>query len=889
MVLNACGGGGSISRDNDDNGGGTTTTLSLSLALSERDSGTANDTVSAAVPLTVSATVVNQDGAAVSGQLVTFTVNDAELASIDPASGTASTNSQGVASVTLLAGTKEGAGQITGRLSTGETATVTFTSAGDGSLGTKKITLSIASRDGNGLFNQLSASNPLTVTGIIEDADGNPVADELVTFTFTEDGYAFFNPSEGVKLTTSTTALSGADGSVSIDLLVGENPGAAKVIATTSTGEVDDVGFESAGGGSIDNQEPATLDFYTSALQLASSGSDEVELIALTKNAANVLLAGVEVSFSSNSGELLINDSVTGPDGTARAKLTSRNNPENRTITVTAESGALSQEIAIQVIGTEVKINAPSSVTLDDNAPVTIVVADSDGVGIPNQQVTLVSEVGNAISNTSPITDETGQVTVSYTANQSGRDTLTATALNASATQVIAVQEDEFTFTLKPTDDVPLRTDQDLTVTWLKNNEPYVGGEVTFYATRGTLSTTSGVTDANGQISLTVSSRSAGPAIIGATGEDSDGGIVNARAEMEFVATTVANMLLTASPNSIGPDGQKSTITAVLRDEIGNLVKGVTVNFNAANDVTGGVLFPATSTTDSNGIATTVYTSNTVTTGQDGITITATENSGGLSASTNITVADRPLFITLGTGNTIESIESGTAYLKRFSIFVTDADSNPVNNVNLTVSGTPVRYTDLLDPNADVNDPNYQVIRPAFYKGYWEAFPSLDAFEFWVSVRTLGCANEDQDGDAILDDEDSNNNGVLDPGEDIDGDGILAREDINGDGNLTPGTFGSIDGNVTTDENGQAVVDFRYPKSFAAWATVKITVSTPVAGSESRVSQYYQLSASGDDLTSPTGPPNSPPFGSGVNLVADPNNPGESIDDGSALTCTNSL
>ncbi|WP_338292733.1 hypothetical protein [Planctobacterium marinum] len=267
-------------------------------------------------------------------------------------------------------------------------------------------------------------------------------------------------------------------------------------------------------------------------------------------------------------------------------------------------------------------------------------------------------------------------------------------------------------------------------------------------------------------------------------------------------------------------------------------MKGVTVGFTA-DDVSGGSLFPPAAVTDSNGIASTVFTSNTVTS-EDAIVITATEETSGLAAEANITVADRALFISLGTGNEISS-PTTDSYEKQFSIFVTDANSNPVPNVELTVSGTPVKYTELLDPNAEPGDANYQVRRPAFYKGYWEAFPSADAFEYWIAIYTASCANEDIDDDAILDE----------------------GEDLNGDGNLTPGNIVAIQGDVTTDENGQALVALRYPKSFGAWATVNVVASTPVAGSENRTSQFYTLGVSAVDAAVESSPPNSNPFGSG--------------------------
>ena len=225
-------------------------------------------------------------------------------------------------------------------------------------------------------------------------------------------------------------------------------------------------------------------------------------------------------------------------------------------------------------------------------------------------------------------------------------------------------------------------------MTWLKENSPLSNGAITLTTTRGTLNTSSVATDADGKASFQISSANAGRAVVSAQGKDINDNIVNASALVEFIATDVNNIILSASPSSIGPSGQKSTITAVLRDSDGNLVKGKTVNFNA-DDVSGGEISPASAVTDSNGLASTVYTSLNVTT-ENGITISATELDSGIDVSIELTVANRAQFISIGTGNLIEA-QDETSYLKKFTVFVTDANSNPVSDVELSVTGTPVK------------------------------------------------------------------------------------------------------------------------------------------------------------------------------------------------------
>ncbi|MCC2604204.1 Ig-like domain-containing protein [Planctobacterium marinum] len=833
FTLTACGGGGGgLSRDNNDNPTDPdTTSLSVQLTIQEAETGTASNQLSLTTPLSITATVTDADGNPADDELVTFSFNQAGLASFSPENGTALTNAQGVSSIGLLVGSIQGDGLVTAELQTGESAQIGFSSLGDASVTGKNISMRLLNTVSGEEDNDLASANPLRVEVSVTDQTGAPISDELVTFSLSNDALAFFDPA-------SATALTEDSGVATINLRVGQVAGSGVVIATLNTAEQEDIGFNSAGDGQVVEEQPATLDFFTSSLLLASSGSDEVELIALVKDEDNILMEGIDVSFSSNSGELSIIQGTTQADGTARARLTSQNNPENRTITLTARAGGLSRTLTVDVTGTVVNINAPTSVILNDTGDISIIVADSDGNGIPNQQVSLSSQVEGALSDTSPVTDETGLITLTYNALLSGTDVITATALNASASQSIIVQEDEFSFARATVEDVPLNTQESITISWLKDNTPYQGGDIVLTTTRGTLSTNAAVTDENGQVTFTASSNTAGPAIISARGTDSDDGEVSARIEVEFIATEVASIIVSASPNSIGPGGQKSTITAVLRDPIGNLVKGVTVGFTA-EDVSGGSLFPPAAVTDSNGLASTVFTSNTVTS-EDAIVITATEDTSGIAASTNIAVANRALFISIGTGNEILS-PTGDSYEKEFTLFVTDANSNPVPNVELTISGTPVKYTELLDPNAEPGDANYQVRRPAYYKGYWEPFPNADAFEYWVAVYTAACSNEDIDDDAILD----------------------SGEDTNGNGEIDPGNVGAIDGNVITDQNGQARFSFRYPKNFGAWATIKIVASTPVAGSENRSSLFHTLGVSAEDATIESTPPNDNDFGSG--------------------------
>ncbi|HAG30085.1 MAG TPA: invasin, partial [Alteromonas macleodii] len=639
------------------------------------------------------------------------------------------------------------------------------------------ISVSLALQNAAGeADNSLSSSNALVALATVTNSEGEPQADLLLTFSLSNDDLATFSND-------TATALTNAEGVASIGMSVGSASGDGEVTATLPTGEADSTTFSSTGSTTV-SEEPASLELYANSIQLASSGSDEVELIALVKNEQSVLMEGVEVSFSAASGdgvELQLTQPETAADGTARAILTSQNDASNRTVTITAGAGSLTQTVEITIAGTEVTINGASSVILNDSVDYTIRVQDSDGTSILNQDVVL-SAVNGTLSSTTVNTGANGQATVSYTASTSGEDTITAAALNAETSFTVQVQQDEFNFVNLPTEEVPLGQTQTITVQWRQDNTPVVGQNVTFSASRGVIAgNATVVTDAEGQASIDISANNAGISSITASASDGSGNVlVSALTQIEFIATTPHTLIADASPDIIGPDGQTSTISAVVRDVDGNLVKNSVVNFSVS-DVSTGFVSPSQATTDSKGIATTVFTSGSVST-QDAVVVTAfVADDPAIDDEVVLTVGARAFDISLGTGNELEEATS-TSYLKRFGVFVSDSAGQPVSGVNLTASVAPVKY---------VNGGEYRT-------GFW-VFDD-DASQ-WVAIVNQNCETEDV-----------NDNGILDT--------TPRDEDTNEDGMLTPGLIGTIafaNGAAVTDENGYAELEYRYPRSYAIW------------------------------------------------------------------------
>ena len=373
---------------------------------------------------------------------------------------------------------------------------------------------------------------------------------------------------------------------------------------------------------------------------------------------------------------------------------------------------------------------------------------------------------------------------------------------------------------------MPLGQTQTITVQWRQDNAPVVGQNVTFSASRGVIAGNATVaTDANGQASIDISANNAGISSITASASDGSGNVlVSALTQVEFIATTPHTLIADASPDILGPDGQTSTISAVVRDVDGNLVKNSVVNFSVS-DVSTGFVSPSQATTDSKGIATTVFTSGSVST-QDAVVITAfVADDPAIDDEVVLTVGARAFDISLGTGNELEEATS-TSYLKRFGVFVSDSAGQPVSGVNLTASVAPVKY---------VNGGEYRT-------GFW-VFDD-DASQ-WVAIVNQNCETEDV-----------NDNGILDT--------TPRDEDTNEDGLLTPGLIGTIafaNGAAVTDENGYAELEYRYPRSYAIWYDAVISVFGQSTGSEASAKMRYTLSISADDVTDEGASPPANPFG----------------------------
>lgn len=587
------------------------------------------------------------------------------------------------------------------------------------------------------------------------------------------------------------------------------------------------------GGGTTPTASAATaVDVIASAVQIGSGG-DQVTISAIVKGSGNVALADAPITFSTDSGTLTSASTVADKTGVATATLAAGANKSNRNITVTATSGGASGKIVIPVVGTVLTYAGVTTVTLSKTAIVGVKAVDSKGAVISGLTVSASSSLNNGLSATSITTDSQGTATLTYTANSAGSDNLKFDAAGATVTGVIQISAEAFTF-ISPDagKKIPVGTSSPVTLQYLSNGAPVANATILFAITKGSV-TSSGVTGSNGQVTVSVSSLTAGPATVQATFTNAGAGSsAQATLPVEFAAGIPAKLVLQTTPTAVGPNpggatAQQARILATVTDAAGNPVGGIAVNFNST-DPSGGRLSLASATTDNSGQASVQFIAGPNTTASNGVVLTATvATDSTVTGRASLTVNQSALFIALGTGNVITNLDPQT-YKKDWTVYVTDANGVAVPNITLTIKVLPTLY---------------RKGRLLFGTSSWGYAPDV-----------VTCANED-----------TNYNGALDAGEDFNGSGVLEPGNVISVTTSNSTATGST-GVLTTDSTGRGTISLIYAESYAPWVQVKLRAEAVVSGTESFKEATFFVGGSSEDFSSATTPPAGlfSPFGYGA-------------------------
>jgi hypothetical protein len=332
-TLVACGSGdGGLERDGTGDTGEDP--IVISLALSAQN-------VSGQAPITVSATVT-QNSAAVSGTVVTFS---SDIGALSPVSGTALTNDSGIAEITLTAGDVRGAGTITASVSSGEEATISFTTQGDdiGVVGDINISVSLIGSDGNPT-DTITSSKPGKVV-----AEVNGISTPLIVTFITTVGEIPI-----------ATAITNDSNEASVDILAGGSLGAGSITASIESGETGQVllvvGSSTVIMGSGD---PFVEGDANISLAQISAGGTTVVTVNIVDDQGALFTEPVDVNFSSScssSNTAELSSPITTSNGIANSTYLAKGCVGDDPINVTANAGGinLSATASVNVLAADV-------------------------------------------------------------------------------------------------------------------------------------------------------------------------------------------------------------------------------------------------------------------------------------------------------------------------------------------------------------------------------------------------------------------------------------------------------------------------------------------------------------------------------------------------------
>ncbi len=597
-----------------------------------------------------------------------------------------------------------------------------------------------------------------------------------------------------------------------------------------------------------------SIELSVSSRQLPSDGSSPITITAIAKDLNNNAIDGADIIFSVDKDATIIknatittvadaNDPTAAPltavvsAGSIQTATLTPGSSTNQTLNITVSSGTTSKSISVEVVGTTVSIEGPTGITIGKDNPFVLKLKDSSNNPIAFQQVVLSSANGNSITTDSNFeTDAAGEIAFELNSSVGGLDTISASVLGASFDKVISISSDDFSLS-NSSEEIDINTNAVVSFKWLKDGAAQSGKTIVLSATRGDIASQSTVTNAAGEASFSISSKTAGQTVITATSTDG----LSTSISREFVATTPAYLNTQASPTLIAPN-TASTIIAKIRDLDDNPVKNKIIDFRL-EDTVDGTLSASTATTDSLGRASVSYTAGNSSSATNGVKIsTFIQGYPSVSADdVSLTVGGNALRLVLGDDQLIAVDE--VFYIKQFGVIVTDSAGNAIAEKDVSFTINPTGY----------------------YKG------------FMRPVDTDGDGEADQWSQFETINPDLNGGSRLCISEDFDQDGNLdfsEGEDINRNGTLEPTQEAVVTGTGKTDANGKIVVQVTYAKSSALWSRQRITARTQVEGTEFVESTDFDLPILGADVEDVnSGVPNAiSPYGYADRCDTDSNN-----------------
>jgi adhesin/invasin len=476
------------------------------------------------------------------------------------------------------------------------------------------------------------SGNSASVQLVLVDANGNPSPSDAVTIDATGSSNTFSVPAQNNSSYTLQLASSVAEKkTVTADV----------VVSPTSTLHLaQDVLFV-AGAVSAANSTVA----FTTAGTPTADGTTLVSATVTLRDAQGNPVPGISVLGNVVPGggvTSLFAPAATNAAGTTTISFGSTA-AETKTLSINLGGLVLAQTAQITFgpglpsAGNSAFTAAPATVIASDptGATLTLIARDSRNNPVPNAAISFSSSAPAGAFTFTPgtfpiATDAHGVVTLKYTTSSSAApQSIIATGAGGFSLSTTvtarsgAVSATNSSMTAAPTTTVANGSNLiTLTVTEKDGSQapnPIVGHTIALSWTNpnGNIAVSNAVTDVNGKMTGTVSSKQTGPFTVTAS-DTTSGGTAFASTVVTFTAgqPAQANTSFSAAPTSVVADASSAiTVTTTVRDANGNGVPGAAVSYTSDDTIddtfqcpagsvcTAGAGNPITVTTNAAGVA----------------------------------------------------------------------------------------------------------------------------------------------------------------------------------------------------------------------------------------------------------------------------------------------
>ena len=456
--------------------------------------------------------------------------------------------------------------------------------------------------------------------------------------------------------------------------------------------------------------EPAKISLGTSQASILSNDGDSAILTATVLDVNNAVVEGAWVEFSASGGKISASSLQSDANGEAEITFTSGTmDKSNRVVTISAEVEGLNPaQIPIQVTGTTISLSTgTTNITVgESSAALTILVQDAASIPVYNASVTLSAAPAGVVtlSQQTGYTDVNGNLEVDIRGTGAGDVTVTVQALGTTATKdyTVGTSGEVFGITWPPDDPYSLSTDGELQIIVSAPDQQ----KVEFATTLGTLAGTNPpdtgqVIEQNvsgGSASAFLSSENAGTATVqvsdAADSSITDSIMVAVSAPFIEAAQIALQANATVVAPSTGNTSNSVTLTVTVRNAAYQIVISAPVAFSIQDPTGGGeFIFPVVAYTDEDGDATSTFTSGSLSTHAEGVTVWATIVGTAITDSIQIVIGGTAGSVAIGRASHFFAINDDTAYRLPMSVLVADSNGNPVSGTTVSLSAWPVKYS----------------------------------------------------------------------------------------------------------------------------------------------------------------------------------------------------